>query len=52
MSRYRAADLSAYPLWKLIRARRQWLRAGNADLVALANRAIEARIGMIGSAPA
>lgn len=44
---YRAVDLASYPLWKLYRARRGWLRAGNADLVALADLAIDERISRV-----
>lgn len=41
-------QLAAYPLWKIYRARRGWRAAGNADLVALADAAIERRIAIVG----
>ncbi|MCW4455539.1 hypothetical protein OK348_12155 [Flavobacterium sp. MXW15] len=43
--------LASYPLWKLYRARKSWRRAGNADLVALAEEAIERRILALGLTP-
>jgi len=41
---------ASYPLWKLFRARKGWAKAGNRDLVALADEAIELRIQRVGGA--